>query len=45
MDGSQTQRIGLKPDITVKQTVKGIAESRDEVIEKAIELITKPESK
>ncbi|MEG1285283.1 MAG: S41 family peptidase [Romboutsia sp.] len=45
MDGSQTQRIGLKPDITVKQTVKGIAEGRDEVIEKAIELITKPESK
>ena len=45
MDGSQTQRIGLKPDITVKQTVKGIAEGKDEVIEKAIELITKPESK
>lgn len=41
MDGSQTQRIGLKPDITVKQTVKGIAEGRDEVIEKAIELILK----
>ncbi len=45
MDGRQTQRIGLKPDITVKQTVKGIAEGKDEVIEKAIELITKPESK
>ncbi len=45
MDGSQTQRIGLKPDITVKQTVNGIAEGKDEVIEKAIELITKPESK
>jgi hypothetical protein len=45
MDGSQTQRIGLKPDITVKQTAKGIAEGKDEVIEKAIELITKPESK
>lgn len=41
MDGSQTQRIGLKPDITVKQTVKGIAEGKDEVIEKAIELILK----
>ena len=45
MDGSQTQRIGLKPDITVKQTVKGITDGRDEVIEKAIELITKPDSK
>ncbi len=45
MDGSQTQRIGLKPDITVKQTVEGTAEGRDDVIEKAIELITKPESK
>ncbi|WP_346930504.1 S41 family peptidase [Clostridium sp.] len=45
MNGSQTQRIGLKPDITVKQTVEGITEGRDEVIEKAIELITKPESK
>lgn len=44
MDGSQTQRIGLKPDITVKQTVQGITEGRDEIMEKAIELITKLDS-
>jgi len=35
MDGSQTQRIDLKPDITVKQTVEGITEGRDEVKEKS----------
>lgn len=38
-DGSQTQRIGLKPDIYIKPTIDGIKEGRDELSEKAIEII------
>jgi Peptidase family S41 len=39
-DGKETQRIGIVPDIEVKPTIKGITEDRDELVEKAIELIT-----
>ena len=38
-DGSQTQKIGLKPDIYIKPTIDGIKEARDELSEKAIEVI------
>lgn len=38
-DGRETQRVGIVPDIEVKPTIKGIRERRDEVLEKAIELI------
>jgi C-terminal processing protease CtpA/Prc len=38
-DGKETQRIGIVPDITVKPTIKGIKEGRDELIEKALEII------
>jgi len=38
-DGRQTQRIGIVPDIEVKPTIKGIREGRDEVLEKAVEII------
>jgi len=38
-DGRQTQRIGIVPDIVVKPTIKGIQEGRDELLEKAIEII------
>jgi hypothetical protein len=40
-DGRETQRIGIVPDIVVKPTIKGIKEGRDELLEKAIELIIK----
>lgn len=40
-NGTETQRIGIVPDITVKQTIKGIKEGRDEVLEKAIEIINR----
>jgi C-terminal processing protease CtpA/Prc len=40
-DGTETQRVGIIPDIEVKPTIKGIKEVRDEVLEKAIELINK----
>jgi hypothetical protein len=38
-DGRETQRIGIVPDIEIKPTIKGIKENRDEVLEKAIEII------
>lgn len=38
-DGTPTQRIGIVPDIEVKPTIQGIKEGRDELLEKAIEII------
>lgn len=38
-DGGETQRIGIVPDVEVKPTVNGIRDGRDELIEKAIEII------
>jgi len=38
-DGGETQRIGIQPDIEVKPTIKGFREGRDELLEKAIEII------
>ena len=38
-DGTETQRVGIVPDIIVKPTIKGFNEGRDELIEKAIEII------
>ena len=40
-DGKETQRVGIVPDIEVKPTIKGIREGRDELLEKAIEVISK----
>jgi hypothetical protein len=38
-DGSQVDIIGTKPTISVKRTIQGVKEGRDEVLEKAIALI------
>ena len=38
-DGSQMQRTGVKIDVEVITTIKGLQEGKDEVLEKAIELI------
>lgn len=38
-DGKETQRVGIIPDIELRPTVKGIAEGRDELLDKAIGLI------
>jgi C-terminal processing protease CtpA/Prc len=38
-DGTQTQRIGIVPDIWIEPTIEGIQQGRDELLEKAIELI------
>jgi C-terminal processing protease CtpA/Prc len=40
-DGTETQRVGIIPDIYVTPTIKGIKEGRDELLEKAIEIINK----
>lgn len=37
-NGKETQRIGIIPDIEVIQTIAGIIECRDEVLEKALEI-------
>ncbi|GAA4786966.1 S41 family peptidase [Olivibacter ginsenosidimutans] len=41
-DGKETQRIGIIPDSICKPTIKGIREGRDELVEKAIEIIRAP---
>lgn len=38
-DGRETQRVGIIPDIEVKPTINGIREGKDELLEKAIEII------
>jgi len=38
-DGTETQRIGIVPDIEIHPTVEGIRNGRDELLEKAIDLI------
>lgn len=38
-DGRQFQRIGLHPHIPVRPTAKGLAEGRDEVLERAIRFL------
>ena len=38
-DGTETQRIGIVPDIEMRPTIAGIREGRDELLEAAIKLI------
>jgi len=38
-DGRETQRVGIVPDVECKPTIEGIKAGRDEVLEKAIEII------
>ena len=38
-DGKETQRIGIVPDVLIKPTIEGIRNGKDEVLEKAIQLI------
>ncbi|WBV61909.1 S41 family peptidase [Chryseobacterium camelliae] len=38
-NGTETQRIGIIPDIEVKPTIEGIKNNKDEVLEKAIKWI------
>jgi C-terminal processing protease CtpA/Prc len=38
-NGRETQRVGIIPDITIRPTIQGIIEGRDELLEKAIAII------
>ncbi|WP_185974360.1 S41 family peptidase [Litoribacter populi] len=38
-DGRETQRVGIVPDIEIKPTIQGIKDGRDELLEKAVEII------
>lgn len=40
-NGGETQRIGIVPDIEVLPTIEGIKQGKDELLEKAIEIIVK----
>ncbi|MBU2947011.1 S41 family peptidase [Zobellia uliginosa] len=40
-NGGETQRIGIVPDIEVHPTIEGIRQGKDELLEKAIEIIVK----
>nr|WP_321523262.1 S41 family peptidase [uncultured Macellibacteroides sp.] len=39
-NGKETQRIGIIPDLVVEPTINGIKRGKDEVLEKAIEIIS-----
>ncbi len=40
-DGKETQRVGIQPGITVYPTIEGFKKNRDEVLEKAIDHLSK----
>lgn len=39
-EGEETQRVGVQPDVVCTPTAAGIAAGRDELLEKAVEIIT-----
>jgi C-terminal processing protease CtpA/Prc len=39
-DGSQHHGVGIKPTVAVSRTIRGVAEGRDEQLEKAIEVVS-----
>jgi len=38
-DGSQHHLVGIHPTVPVERTLRGVREGRDEVLEKAIEIV------
>jgi C-terminal processing protease CtpA/Prc len=40
-DGGETQRVVIVPDIKVKPTIEGIRNGKDEVLERAMEILSK----
>ncbi len=42
-DGSETQRVGIQPDVFVRPTVKGLQTGHDEVLEAALEWLSSTE--
>lgn len=43
-DGSETQRIGIRPDFEVFPTIQGVREGRDEVLEFSLKMIRSQQS-
>jgi C-terminal processing protease CtpA/Prc len=41
-DGSQHHGVGIQPTVPVTRTIKGVAEGKDEVLEKGIEIVSTP---
>ncbi|HEX8656490.1 MAG TPA: S41 family peptidase [Hymenobacter sp.] len=41
-DGRETQRVGIVPNVAVRPTIQGIRDGRDEVLERAVQLIQAP---
>lgn len=41
-DGSQHHGVGILPTVPVSRTIAGVAAGRDEVLEKGVEVVTKP---
>lgn len=42
-NGGKLQRLGLQPSVSVSPTIKGVRDGRDEVLEKALEYLVRPE--
>ncbi len=45
LDGSQHHLIGIQPTVPAEQTLQGINEGRDELLEKALEVVNRDEPK
>jgi C-terminal processing protease CtpA/Prc len=41
-NGKETQRVGIQPDIVVKQTIAGYLNNKDEQLDKAVEYLSSP---
>lgn len=41
-DGSRLHGVGIRPSAEVRRTLKGLAEGKDDALEKAIELVRPP---
>ena len=41
-DGGRLHGVGVQPTVAVRRTLKGLAEGRDEALERAIELVKRP---
>lgn len=40
-DGSQHHGVGIRPTVPVSRTIKGVAEGKDELLERAIEIVSR----
>jgi len=41
-NGAETQQTGVVPDVKVSQTIQGYRSNKDELLDKAIEVVSKP---